>query len=98
MANQPTEQAGMSMEVIQKLQEKATVLTQERKKRGRTIPEELTTQEQLRSFKTLASLIVSRQSFRKNFVKLQISYRVFIQQVFPVYWHWTYTVLIQVRF
>lgn len=59
VANQPTEQAGMSSEVIQKLQEKATVLTQERKKRGRTVPEELTTQEQLRSFKTLSSLIVS---------------------------------------
>ncbi|KAJ8946900.1 hypothetical protein NQ318_008256 [Aromia moschata] len=57
VANQPTEQAGMSAEVIQKLQEKATVLTQERKKRGRTVPEELTTQEQLRSFRTLASLI-----------------------------------------
>lgn len=59
VANQPTEQAEMSEEVIQKLQEKATVLTQERKKRGRTVPEELTTQEQLRSFRTLASLIVS---------------------------------------
>ncbi|CAG9818994.1 unnamed protein product [Phaedon cochleariae] len=57
VANQPTEQAVMSTEVLQKLQEKATVLTQERKKRGRTVPEELTTQEQLKSFKTLASLI-----------------------------------------
>ncbi|VEN49583.1 unnamed protein product, partial [Callosobruchus maculatus] len=57
VANQPTEQAGMSADVIQKLQEKATVLTQERKKRGRTIPEELTTQEQLRQFRTIASLI-----------------------------------------
>ncbi|XP_056634510.1 pre-mRNA-processing factor 19 [Diorhabda carinulata] len=57
IANQPTEQAGMSEEVIEKLQEKATVLTQERKKRGKTVPEELTTQEQLRAFKTLSSLI-----------------------------------------
>lgn len=57
VANQPTEQAGMSEEVIEKLQEKATVLTQERKKRGKTVPEELTTQEQLRAFKTLSSLI-----------------------------------------
>lgn len=55
IANQPTEQAGMTAEVIQKLQDKATVLTQERKKRGRTVPEELTTQEDLRSFRTLAS-------------------------------------------
>lgn len=57
VANQPTEQAGMSAEVIQELQKKATVLTQERKKRGRTVPEELTTHEQLRNFKTLNSLI-----------------------------------------
>lgn len=59
VAAQPIEQAGMSSEVIQKLQEKATVLTQERKKRGRTVPEDLATQDQIRSFKTLASLIVS---------------------------------------
>ena len=59
IANQPTEQAGMSVEVIQKLQDKATVLTQERKKRGRTIPEELTTQENLRAFRTLTSHPVS---------------------------------------
>lgn len=45
----------MTPEVIQKLQDKATVLTQERKKRGRTVPEELTTQEDLRSFRTVAS-------------------------------------------
>ncbi|KAJ8928772.1 hypothetical protein NQ314_018630 [Rhamnusium bicolor] len=50
-------QAGITTVPQPKLQEKATVLTQERKKRGRTVPEELTTQEQLRSFRTLASLI-----------------------------------------
>ncbi|XP_045474308.1 pre-mRNA-processing factor 19 [Harmonia axyridis] len=55
IANQPTEQAGMSEDIIKKLQDKATVLTQERKKRGRTVPEDLSTQEQIRSFKTLAS-------------------------------------------
>lgn len=55
IANQPIEQAGMTPEVIQKLQDKATVLTQERKKRGRTVPEELTTQEDLRSFRTISS-------------------------------------------
>lgn len=55
VANQPTEQAGMSAEVIQKLQDKATVLTQERKKRGRTIPEDLVPQETIRNFKTVAS-------------------------------------------
>ncbi|KAK9503583.1 hypothetical protein O3M35_010112 [Rhynocoris fuscipes] len=55
VANQPTEQAGMSAEVIQKLQDKATVLTQERKKRGRTVPEDLVPQETIRNFKTVAS-------------------------------------------
>lgn len=59
VANQPVEQAGMTPEVMQKLQDKATVLTQERKKRGRTVPEELTTPDDLRSFRTLASHPVS---------------------------------------
>lgn len=59
MANQPTEQAGMSAEVIQKLQDKATVLTQERKKRGRTVPEDLVPQENIRNYKTVASHPVS---------------------------------------
>lgn len=49
----------MTPEVMQKLQDKATVLTQERKKRGRTMPEELTNPDDLRSFRTLASHPVS---------------------------------------
>ncbi|CAG9829735.1 unnamed protein product [Diabrotica balteata] len=57
VANQPTEQAGMSEEIIEKLQEKATVLTLERKQKGKTVPEDLTTPEQLRNFRTLSSLI-----------------------------------------
>lgn len=59
LAQQPIEQAGMSAEVIEKLQDKATVLTQERKKRGRTVPEELITQDQLKTFMTTASHPVS---------------------------------------
>lgn len=55
IANQPIDQDGMTEEDIQKLQDKATVLTQERKKRGKTVPEELTTQEDLRSFRTISS-------------------------------------------
>ncbi|KAJ8872634.1 hypothetical protein PR048_026242 [Dryococelus australis] len=55
VANQPTEQAGMTPDVIQKLQDKATVLTQERKRRGRTVPEDLMSQDALRTFRTLAS-------------------------------------------
>lgn len=59
VAAQPTEQAGMTPEIIQKLQDKATVLTQERKKRGRTVPEDLVAHETVRNFHTLASHPVS---------------------------------------
>lgn len=55
VATHPIEQAGMNAEVIQRLQDKATVLTQERKKRGRTVPEELMSQDQIKSFLTVAS-------------------------------------------
>lgn len=55
IASQPIEQAGMNAEVIQKLQDKATILTQERKKKGKTVPEELVSAEKIRSFLTLAS-------------------------------------------
>lgn len=58
-ATRPVEQAGMTAEVINKLQDKATVLTQERKKRGRTVPEELLTHDQIRNFMILASHPVS---------------------------------------
>uniref|UniRef100_A0A8C1MVJ7 Pre-mRNA-processing factor 19 n=1 Tax=Cyprinus carpio TaxID=7962 RepID=A0A8C1MVJ7_CYPCA len=42
-----SEQVGMTPEIIQKLQDKATVLTTERKKRGKTVPEELVRAEDL---------------------------------------------------
>ncbi|XP_065208797.1 pre-mRNA-processing factor 19 [Planococcus citri] len=53
--NQPMEQAGMTADVIQKLQDKGTILTQERKRRGRSVPEELTSAERIRNFHTEAS-------------------------------------------
>lgn len=49
---EPTE---LTSEVIQNLQDKATILTQERKKRGRNVPEELMSQESIRTFMTVAS-------------------------------------------
>lgn len=55
IAAQPMEQAGMSAEVIQKLQDKATILTQERKKKGKSVPEELVSSDKLRGFLNLAS-------------------------------------------
>lgn len=50
---------GMSAEVVSRLQERATALTQERKRRGRTVPEGLVSHDQIRAFITLASHPVS---------------------------------------
>ncbi|CAG0901076.1 unnamed protein product [Cyprideis torosa] len=52
---QEVESGPLSQEVITKLLEKATVLTQERKKRGKSVPEDLMSQDAIRGFKTLAS-------------------------------------------
>lgn len=57
--SQAHEQIGMTEDVIQKLQDKATILTQERKKRGRTLPDGLLNPEQVRNFRILASHPVS---------------------------------------
>lgn len=56
---QPVEQTGMTSEIIEKLQEKATVLTEERRNRGRTLPKDLVVPEQIKGFKILASHPVS---------------------------------------
>jgi len=49
------EAQGMTPEIVEKLQEKATVLTQERKRRGKTVPEELATVDQVRDWVTQSS-------------------------------------------
>lgn len=69
-AAQPMEQAGITEDVIQKLQERATVLTQERKRRGRSVPEDLMPQDSIRSFQTLASHPVSFPYALYNFQNL----------------------------
>jgi len=46
---------GMSEEVLQKLQDKATVLTSERRKRGKKPPEDLTSIDDIKSFNQVAS-------------------------------------------
>ncbi|KAJ8382382.1 hypothetical protein SKAU_G00031600 [Synaphobranchus kaupii] len=50
-----SEQVGMTAEVVQKLQDKATVLTTERKKRGKSVPEELVRAEDLSKYRQVAS-------------------------------------------
>lgn len=52
---QSNEQTGMTADIIDKLQEKATILTEERRNRGRTLPKDLVTSDQIRGFKILAS-------------------------------------------
>ncbi|XP_071848951.1 pre-mRNA-processing factor 19-like [Apostichopus japonicus] len=47
--------AGMTDEIIQKLQEKANLLTAERKKRGKNVPKELLPSDDIRVFKPKAS-------------------------------------------
>ncbi len=54
-SQQTMEATGMTEEILFKLQEKAKVLTGERKKRGKTVPEGLMTDEQISNFRTLAS-------------------------------------------
>ncbi|KAF0039384.1 hypothetical protein F2P81_007619 [Scophthalmus maximus] len=50
-----SEQVGMTPEIIQKLQDKATILTTERKKRGKTVPEELVRAEDLSKYRQVAT-------------------------------------------
>jgi len=52
---QPQTPEGLSDAVVSALQSTATALTQERKRRGRSVPEGLTTQDTIRGFQTLAS-------------------------------------------
>ncbi|XP_038059006.1 pre-mRNA-processing factor 19-like [Patiria miniata] len=47
--------AAMTEDIIQKLQEKANLLTAERKRRGKKVPDELMPPDDIRSFRTLSS-------------------------------------------
>jgi len=49
------EVTGITEEIVEKLQEKATVLTQERKKRGKTVPEGLCSSESMKQFSVKSS-------------------------------------------
>ena len=54
-AGQALEAIGMTQDTVDKLQEKARVLTNERKKRGKSVPEDLVTADDIRNFGPLAS-------------------------------------------
>lgn len=54
-AEEPMEEAGMTDDVIKKLQDKASVLTTARKQRGKSVPEGLTKAEDLKQFSQIAS-------------------------------------------
>ena len=49
------EKVGMTAEVIKKLKDNAAELTKERKKRGKTVPEEFTSPDEIKDFKLLTS-------------------------------------------
>lgn len=105
---QPIEQTGMTAEIIEKLQEKATVLTEERRNRGRTVPRDLVTADQIRNFSMLASHPVSCwKIFTSNvyhyFIKFSSHvrvyfYRDYIQPVYRAYWHLIYAVLMRIKY
>lgn len=63
-AARPIEQTGMTAAIVEKLQAKASVLTEERRSRGRTyVPQDLTTADQIKDFKMLESTAVSIEFF-----------------------------------
>ena len=49
------EAEGLTKEIIAQLQDKATVLTQERKRRGKTVQEGLAVADAIKNYKTIAS-------------------------------------------
>jgi pre-mRNA-processing factor 19 len=57
------EAEGLTKEIIAQLQDKATVLTQERKRRGKTVPEGLAVADSIKNYKTIASHPVSKNLF-----------------------------------
>lgn len=74
-AEEPMEEAGMTEEIIQKLQDKATLLTAERKKRGKTVPEGLVTSEDLRAFRQLASHVGLHSASMPGILALDVCLR-----------------------
>ena len=69
-AGDSQEVTGITEEIVEKLQEKATVLTQERKKRGKTVPEGLATADSIKQF-------VAKSRFVANLSSIQ-TYNIYI--------------------
>ena len=72
---EPQEEAGMTEEVIGKLQDKATLLTAERKKRGKTIPDGLATTEDIRAYRQNASHVGLHSASMPGILALDICLR-----------------------
>jgi hypothetical protein len=70
-----------------KLQDKATLLTQLRKQKGKKVPEELATAEDIKEYKCKASHVVSKLNLYNLSSCNQLIFliRVFIAQVLLVY-------------
>ncbi|CAF1459670.1 unnamed protein product [Rotaria magnacalcarata] len=64
---------GMNDEIIQKLQDKASVLTQLRKQRGKRVPEGLTSVEDMRSFRCSATHTAIHSASNPGILALDIS-------------------------
>ncbi|CAF1062157.1 unnamed protein product [Adineta ricciae] len=64
---------GMTEEIIQKLQDKASVLTQLRKQRGKHVPEGLTTVDEMKSFRCSATHTALHSASNPGILALDIS-------------------------
>ncbi|CAF4026804.1 unnamed protein product [Rotaria magnacalcarata] len=64
---------GMTDEIIQKLQDKASILTQLRKQRGKHVPEGLTTVDEMRSFRCSATHTALHSASSPGLLALDIS-------------------------
>ena len=60
------QEVGMSEEITNKIQARADILTNERKRRGKTVPEGLATTEDISNYRQLASHTVSIALFGSN--------------------------------
>ena len=76
---------GMTDEIIQKLQDKASILTQLRKQRGKRVPEGLTTVDKMRNFRCSATHTVAFKSFSLFYLSRMFYFRHCIVRVIQAF-------------